>query len=631
MNSTSPLKEQLDALLRQEISPEQFYRQYLQILTKTLGAARGFHLWLLQGSQFTPLGGSELGPTRHDSDPEQKAFILEMLRECASKQKSLIVPAGEGGRNHSPFVLVFTPLLYGEGGGAVQGAQLSWWEVPAGQSLSAQLAQLLDDCGRSAAKMARTQKLEAMSQIADHLQLMTIFLEEVSAAGDTMSLGLAIVNRAREMTGCDRCALIVIKPGFQLELKAISNVPFPDKRSVFARTLLQIAENAHSTGLPTAYRKASEKTEEKGDLSDYFYHSRMEEVVVFGIKQTDQVEPIGMLVLESTQIGFFEGTPAKTGASLAARSAGPLRRTMDLDTLPALPMLRKAAKWQALEPKEKKRLLKRYLWIPSAVLLAILFFPVRFEMPGDVRVMPLKKAVAVAEVPGRVVEVLVQDGDRVAAGQPLARMDDSEQRKQMEIALEEEARLQAEAGSAQSDGDRGLSRVAQLGLERAVKEREYLEAQIARAVITSPIDGIVMTPGVSSRQGDALTYGSQFALIGNPDSWQLEIHVPETDVAAVLDRLNKGKTVPVRYVLNALPQKRFSALLTSADAVSSVSEVLGGKNLFRIVFELPADAEGRDIFRAGFTGRAKLQVGYRPLCVTATRRFINWIRTNVLF
>lgn len=630
MNSPSPLKDKLEGLLRQEVSPEQFYRQYFQALSQTLTAAKGFHLWLLQGSQFTPLGGSELGPTNYESEPDQKAFILEMLRECANKQATVIVAAGAD-RNRSPFALVFTPLLYGKGGGAVQGAQLSWWEVPAGQSLSAQLGQLLDDCGRTAGKMARTQKLEAMSQIADQLQLMTIFLEEVATSADTTSLGLAIVNRTRELTGCDRCALVVVKPGFQLELRAISNVPFPDKKSVFARTLLQIAEHAHKTGLPTAYRKASEKTEEKGDLSDYFFHSRMEEVAVFGIKPTDQQEPIGMLILESTKLGAFEGTVGQTATSLAARSAGPLRRTMDQDALPGLSLMRKVASWKALDDAERKRRLKRFVWIPAAILLGVIFFPVRLEMPGDVRVMPLHKAIAVAEVPGRIVEVLVRDGDRVVAGQVLARMDDSEQRKQMEIALEEEARLQAETDSLQSDADRAASRVSQLSLERAVKEREFYEDQIARASITSPIDGLVMTPGISSRQGDAMNYGTQFALIGNPDSWQLEIHVPEADVAAVLSRLGKGKSVPVRYVLNALPQKRLSAVLTNADAVASVSEVQGGKNLFRIVFALPEDAEGQNFFRAGFTGRAKLMVGYRPLCVAATRRFLNWIRTNVLF
>jgi hypothetical protein len=125
--------------------------------------------------------------------------------------------------------------------------------------------------------------------------------------------------------------------------------------------------------------------------------------------------------------------------------------------------------------------------------------------------------------------------------------------------------------------------------------------------------------------------GSQLAMIGNPSTWELEIHVPEADIAEILATLRKGKSIPVRFVLNALPEKKFTAVLDSSSAVSAISEVAGGKNLFRLVVGLPHVAADNLDFRAGFTGRAKLNIGYRPLSLVATRRFLNWIRTNVLF
>lgn len=631
MSSIPPIRQQLEALLQGEISPEQFYGQYLKLLSAALPAARGFHLWVLQGAQLVPIGGSDLTQTKFEADSAQKDFILEMLHECRKKQKTFSVDASKD-RNQCPYVLVFTPLLYGDGQGAVQGAQLSWWEVPPGQSLNPGLFALLDDCGRSAAKMARTQKLESMSQIAGQLQLMTTFLNEAAAAPDATGLALAIANRTRELTGCDRCALLVIKPDDHLELRAISNVPFPDPRSAVARTLVQLAENGRSIGLPTAYRKASEKTEEKGDLSDYFYHSRMAEVVLMGI-QSPQGELLGVLIVESMSVGFFKVESQQVCANIASHAAGPLRRVLEYENLPALPFLKSVGRWRALPPAERRRNLKKFLWIPLVVLLAILLFPVAYEFSGDARLMPSRRAVAIAEAPGRVLEILVQDGDTVVASQPLARLDDSEQRKQLEIAMQEEARLQAETDRLQSvtQADRAAARISQLNLERVRKEKEFHAAQVARATILSPIDGILMAPGLASRQGEAMVFGSQLALIGDPSAWELEVHVSEADVTQILTALAKGRKIPVRFSLNSFPGKKFSSVLDDASAVSATSEVINAKNVFRIRIALQDKPAGETIFRAGFTGRAKLKLGYRPLSYTMTRRFFNWIRTNVLF
>lgn len=628
MEAGSALRREMEGLLQQEISPEQFYRSYFEILSKALAGSRGFHLWLLQGHEFVPIGGSPLGPIHYESDPLQQDYILGMLRECAGGQHTLF--AGRVERNRCPFHLAFTPLLYGEGGGAVHGAQVSWWEIPQGQDLAPQLAGLLDECGRSAAKMARSQKLESMARISDRLQLMTRFLDEVASAPDMAALAVAIINRAREISGCERCALVVVKPGFRLELKAISNVPFPDPRSAVARTLLQLAEHARSAGLPTAFRKSGQKTEESGDLADYFFHSQMEETGVFGI-QAPQQELMGMLILESGKAGFFEGENLKTAAALCTHSAGPLRRALHYERLPALPLIEAIGRWRGLAPEVKRRELRRFVWIPAILVAAILFFPVKYEFSGDVRLMPSQRSLAIAEVPGRVLEVLVSDGEGVHAGQPLARLDDSEQKKQEEIASQEVARFQAETDRLLNENDRTAARVSELNLERARKERDFYAAQVARATVVSPIKGVVMSPGLASRQGEAMAFGSPLAMIGNPGSWEIEILVPEADVAGILALLRDGRTIPVRFILNALPQKRFSTVIERPDAVSPISEVVAGKNVFRITSVLPDNPSDAQLFRAGFTGRAKLLMGRKPLAIAATRRFFNWIRTHVLF
>ncbi len=622
---------ELEELLRQPLSPEQFYRGYLDVLTRISGM-RGGHLWLLQGREFVPLGGSDHKDLLYDTNAGQKSFVLDQIGRCAARQETIVVPAagsntGEG--NRCPFQLAFTPLLVGRGGGAVQGAQVTWW-APGTINGASDHTKVLDACGAYAARIMKSQKLESMSQISDQLQQMTLFLAELTSATDLEALAVTVANRAREIVGCDRAALLFVESDGALRIGSISNVPAPDPRSAIGRTILQLGDSARSGGLPAIFRKASEKTEEKGDLSDYFYHSHMEEVMVLGIQPPGR--PLcGLLLLESKRSGHFAAARQQSATAIAAQAGGMISTTLSAEQIPFRKQLLRLAAWRQLPPEEKKRKLRRRLWIPAAIILGITLLPLKFEISGDARIMPRHRALAVAEVEGRILRVTASDGVPVKQGDVLIEIDDAEQRKQLDIAVQEEARLQAEADRLMALNERTAAQVAGFQLERARRERQYREDNVAKTAVRSPIDGIVMTPDLSSRQGDAVVPGAQLALVGDPASWNLEVGLPEADVALLLRRLQRGEEVPVRYLLNSLPHRSLEARIVGSDVVSSSSEVQEGRNLFRVTVPLPEDPEFATLFRAGYTGRARLSIGRRPLAYLATRRFINWIRTNVLF
>lgn len=623
--------QELEDLLRQPLSPEQFYRGYLEILTRMNGL-RGGHLWLLQGREFVPLGGSDRKDLLYDGDAEQKAYILDQIGRCAAREETVVVPAGSdksGEGNRCPFQLAFTPMLVGRGGGSVQGAQVTWW-IPGTINGSSEHPAVLDACSAYAARVMRSQKLESMAQISDQLQQMTLFLAELTGATDLESLGVTVVNRAREIVGCDRVALLFVETDGALRLGAISNVPSPNPRSAIGRTLLQLGDSARNGGLPALFRKASEKTEEKGDLSDYFYHSNMEEVMALAIQPPGR--PLcGLLMFESARAGHFAAARQQSATALAAQASGMISTTLSAEQIPFRKQMLQLAAWRQLPPEEKKRRLRRRLWIPGAILLGLALFPVRFEVSGDARIMPRERAVAVAEVEGRIMKVPVKDGTPVSKGDILMQIDDAEQRKQLEIAVQEEARLQAEADRLMALNERAAAQVAMFQLERARRERKFREDNVTKTTVRSPISGIIMTPDLASRQGDAVQQGTQLALVGDPKAWDLEVGLPEADVALLLRRLHQGEEVPVRYLLNSLPHRKLEARVTGSDVVSSSSEVQAGRNLFRVTVPLPEDAEFATLFRAGYTGRARLAIGYRPIAYVTTRRFLNWIRTNVFF
>lgn len=623
------LLQKLETLSRSQVSPEEYYRGYLDALMQLPGA-RGAHLWLLQGRDFVPLGGSDRSEILYDSDEEQRNFMLSAIEKCANDQFSVVEPGANGtrpGDNKCPYDLTFTPLLHGKGGGAVQGVQVSWWNRGAAKNGEA-YTNLLEMCAPYAARTIRAQKLESMSHIADQLQLMTLFMAEISSTADSKTLAISVANRAREILGCERVCQLVVREHAQLELLSMSNVLEPDPRSAIARTIVQLAEHAVQSGLPAIYRKANEKTEEKGDLSDYFFHSHMQEVLVLPV-QASGAPRCGILVFESEKIGFFDNAKQQNAVALATQTAGALTLALEAEHMPFRRHLTKLARWKTLPREEKKRLLLRKLWIPLAIAAVLLLIPLPFNLPGSCRLLPVRRAVVVSQLPGRISEVLVSDGDKVANDEVLVQLDDSEQKSQLRIAKQEELRLQADADQLTALNQRGAAAVARLQFERARNERQLHEQRLERTKIRSPMAGVVMTPDLESRKGDAVTEGAQIAVVADPSTWKLNVDIAEADVALLLDRLKSGTPVKVTYVLNSLPRKKLTAEITSPEAVSTVSEVKNGRNTFQVSVNLPDDPELETSFRAGYTGSAKLGVGYRPLLYSATRRFLNWIRTHV--
>jgi len=626
-NSASAHLRALEELLQQPLSPEQFYRGYLDILLREF-PAKGAHLWIAQGVEFAPLGGSDLGPLEYEADAMRKDFIHAKMREVADKQCSEAVIAEP--EKHGGLALTITPLLHGRGGGAVQGMQVCWWDRQAAPGLANGVLNLLDEFGSRCARMMRSQRLESMSQLSGQLQLMSHFLTELAGAQDLEAVASTVANRARETLACDRCSLLVVKPGGELKVEAISNVPAADARSTMARTMVQIVEHARKGTMPALFRKANEKTEERGDLSDYFYHSKMQEVLVLPL-QPPGSEMVGAILFESERTGFFDQNKATMASSVAAQACVPVRTLLLKEQMPLQKWMEKIAVWRRRPVHEKKDWLRKRLWIPAAILLAIMLFPVRMQLTGTAKVLPRERALAVAETQGRVARVLAAEGAQVKKGDALLELDDTELRKRVEIARKEESRLQAEADRLLLQNERAAAQVAQLALERAEREREYHEGQMKLATIRSPLDGVVMTPDLRSRQGDAVQPGSQLAMIGDPVSWDLEVNLPESDVALLLERVERSGPVPVRFKLASLPQRTFNAELAESANVASAAEVVEGKNTFRVLVPLPANEDYGQYFRAGYTGRARFDVGYRPLFYSAMRRFFNWMRTSVLF
>ena len=200
-----------------------------------------------------------------------------------------------------------------------------------------------------------------------------------------------------------------------------------------------------------------------------------------------------------------------------------------------------------------------------------------------------------AEIGGRVVEQPVQEGQRVAAGDLIARIDTDLLRAQTEeiearlaLAREELSRLnrlrERGAGTAQ-DADRAATevRVLEANLRTA-------RINIDRSVVRAPVEGIVDT--LFQEQSEYIDPGMPLARIVQVDRVKVVVGLPERDVPF----FELGDTV--QTMLDALPGREFQGTIYRISTTGSA-----GTRTFKTEIELPNE-DGA--IRPGMIARVRL-------------------------
>lgn len=256
---------------------------------------------------------------------------------------------------------------------------------------------------------------------------------------------------------------------------------------------------------------------------------------------------------------------------------------------------------------------------------------------GDLRVTvtatgtvePVISVTVGSEVSGRIEEVLVDHNDHVKAGEVIARIDTTS----LAIAVAkskanlEDARaavLQAEAtrieAAAKLKRYRMLARqnaISELDLDAALADLKRAEANLAsakarvksneaqlaadetslsKAIIVSPIDGVVISRDVEPGQTVAATFETPklFTLAGDLSRMELQVKVDEADVGEV----REGQRAT--FSVDAYPNRRFEARIRSVRYAASTTN-----NVVSYVAILTVENEDLAL-RPGMTATAEI-------------------------
>ncbi len=182
-----------------------------------------------------------------------------------------------------------------------------------------------------------------------------------------------------------------------------------------------------------------------------------------------------------------------------------------------------------LDKKEWLKQRQTPLMAGAAVILLLLVTPIRREYVEEPFVLePVNRAVIRAEVPGEVDSVAVQEGQKVQAGEPIARMRDLDVESRAAEAEADFRVATSRASSAQlSYADFG--RAEQRRLE-ATRINQVRQEELQKLTVNSPIGGIVTSPRPQDLVGTYIAAGTVIAEVADTTALKARVYVSETEL-----------------------------------------------------------------------------------------------------
>jgi RND family efflux transporter MFP subunit len=249
----------------------------------------------------------------------------------------------------------------------------------------------------------------------------------------------------------------------------------------------------------------------------------------------------------------------------------------------------------------------------------------QITLRGVVGVPPDKNAIVAPAVAGRVLEVKVHEGDRVAAGAALATVDDPAlapavreaeatvtaaiaAKANADTALARAQRLLDQGIAPRRDVDDALARAASTASDVAAAEarRDVAVRQRDRAHVTAPIAGVVVH--VLRRAGELVdgTPATPIVEIADPVALEIKADVPPADLV----RLRDGVAAEIR--LDAVPD---APLVGKVILVSPAVDATTGLGSVRVAIAPPP--ESADIaLKLGLAGTIAITASRRAAALT---------------
>ncbi len=471
--------------------------------------------------------------------------------------------------------------------------------------------ELLQDVGRQAVRALRTARQHEAEKKVEELDALLAVSREITSTLDLDKVMKTIVNATSALISYDRCGIAIQERG-RLRLGAISGAAEVNRSDPEVRRMEELLNWIFLSGTDVAVTQTEdgEITADRPETVEKF-RAIFEETGLrsfFGVVLRDDEGKLGALGFEYRQaFGFDEDTRDLLAilvnqATVAVRNAQLYRQVPLAGFLKPLDERRR----KLLNIPVRRRQAWAVAFLVAVLVLVLAPFPLRVE--GPARVLPARRAAVSAGVDGVVKEVLRREGDRVAAGDVVATLKDEGYQAGLAEALSALAIAQSQVAMHTQEGNAAAMFEAQSRRDEERAKVALAREQLEKTLLRAPTAGVLVTPHIEQRVGQAIARGSEFAVVADAGGITAEVAVPESDASLV----KTGQAIALK--MNPFPTRVFRGQVRRVGAELRQE----GEESFVIV---EADvANDRDSLKAGMLGTAKISTGMRSLGTAIFRK-----------
>lgn len=248
----------------------------------------------------------------------------------------------------------------------------------------------------------------------------------------------------------------------------------------------------------------------------------------------------------------------------------------------------------------------------------LVLVPINYRVTAKALLEGHTQRVAVAPFEGFVSTAPVRAGDIVKSGQLLAQLDDRDLKMEQAKWSSERDQYERKLREAMAAHEMSSVQILDAQFKQADAQVKLATEKVARAKITAPYDGIVVSGDLSQMIGSPVETGKKLFEIAPLERYRIVLQVDEKEIRHV-DALQTGKIVLSGVNDNPLP--------FTITKVTPVSNAQDGKNTFRVEASLNGDISPR--LRPGMEGIGKISVGTRSLWWVITHSFTDWLRLGL--
>lgn len=458
------------------------------------------------------------------------------------------------------------------------------------------------------------QAIEAKERVGAVLETVAVALRH----GKFTQALFEVANELRRRFDCSRVAIGLVE-NVAVKLVAISEAATFEKHTPLATAYVQAMEEAHDFGKPL-----SEYLPADGDDAAASAHVRHRELLavsgataVLSVPLIQNAQCLGVITLERAGENGFDAAALAWLEAFAALAAPIVEQRLAAErgVLSRLTFDAKSVLEKLFGPRH-------LVWKAAASALALVtvllvLIPIEYRVTAKTVIEGEVQRVAAAPFEGFIGAAYVRAGDTVKAGQPLAQLDDRELRIEEAKWSSERDQYDNRLREAMANHDLTSVQVVGAQLRQSEAQLKLVSEKIARAQLTAPFDGIVVSGDLSQQIGAPVEVGKKLFEIAPLQSYRVILQVDEREIRHV--RAGQvGQLVITGIATDPMP--------VTVAKVTPVAAAQDGKNVFRVEAALE---QGDARLRPGMEGVAKVEVGSQRLWWVLTHSFTDWLRLTL--